>query len=53
MAFWCAYNVLAPVTKTIWRGKGGTPEMFACDMIVPITSVLVTSIYCIHSTCDS
>ena len=33
------------VTKTIWQWKVGAPKMLACNVIRPITSVLVTSIY--------
>ena len=37
-----------PLTKTISRGKVGTRDFSACKMIVPKTSVPVTSIYCIQ-----
>ena len=43
MAFW----LLVPLTKTSWRGKVNTPEMCACNVTVPITSVPVTGVYCI------
>ena len=35
-----------PVSKTIWRGKVGTPEKCACISIVPISGVPVSDIYC-------
>ena len=33
-----------PITKTIWRGKVGTRDFGACDVIVPIVNVSITSI---------
>ena len=33
------------MTKTIWRGKVGTRDFDDCDVIVPITSVSVTSTF--------
>ena len=43
----CLYRgVPVPVSKTIWRGKVGTPEKCACIAIRPVSSVPVSSIYC-------
>ena len=39
-------DVLVPVSKTNWQGKVNTRDFDACIVIVPITSVLVTSMYC-------
>ena len=39
--------MLVPVTKTFWRRKVGTRDFVACNVTVHITSVPVTSIYCI------
>ena len=36
-----------PVSETIWRGKGGTPEKCACIVIMPVSGVPVSGIYCI------
>ena len=41
-----------PITKTIWRGKVGTPKKCACIVIVPVTSVPVTRNYCTIHTRD-
>ena len=41
-------GVPVPITKTIWRVKVSTPRMCAYNVIRPTTSVLVTSIHCIH-----
>ena len=38
-------GVLVLVTETIWRGEVGTRDFGAYNVIVPTTSVLVTSIY--------
>ena len=38
--------MLVPVSKTIWWGKVGTPEKCACIVIVPISGVPVSDIYC-------
>ena len=43
----CLYRgVPVPVSKTIWRGKVGTPEKCACIVIVPVSDVPVSDIYC-------
>ena len=34
------------VTKTIWQGKVGVPKLCASNVVVPVTSVHVSSIYC-------
>ena len=45
--FVCLYrNVPMLVPKTIWRGKVGTPEKCACIVIVLVSSVPVSNIYC-------
>ena len=38
--------MLVPITKTFWRGKVGTRNSGACNLIMPVTSMPVTSIYC-------
>ena len=45
--FVCLYRgVPVPVSKTIWRGKVGTPEKCVCIVIVPVSGVPVSDIYC-------
>ena len=45
--FVCLYRgVPVPVSNTNWRGKVGTPEKCACIVIVPVSSVPVSNIYC-------
>ena len=39
-------GVPVPVSNTIWRGKVGTPEKCACIVIVIVSSVPVSNIYC-------
>ena len=39
-------GVPVPVSKTILRGKVGIPEKFACIVIMPVSSVPVSNIYC-------
>ena len=34
-----------PITKKIWRGDDGTLDFGACNAIIPITSVPITSYY--------
>ena len=41
-----------PVTKTFWRGKVGTRDFGAYNVIEPVTSVPVTSIYCTRNRCS-
>ena len=39
------------ITKTIRRGKVGTRDIGACIVVLPITSVPITSIYCLTFSC--